>query len=68
MLINSLSVKNRECAATEFLNSCRRPCDLNAFRTVYKLNLFIQHFSEIMLNKLENEGTQALYTLLTYKY
>lgn len=33
-----------------------------------KMNLFIQYFSKNMLNKPENEGTQALHTLLTYKY
>lgn len=66
--MNSLSIKEREFVSTEFLNSHGNPCKLNTLSIMYKLNLFIRYLSKNMLNKPENEGTQALHTLLTYKY
>jgi len=41
ILMNSLSIKEREFVSTEFLNSHGNPCKLNRLSIVYKLNLFI---------------------------
>lgn len=66
--MNSPSIKEREFVSTDFLNSHGNPCKLNTLSIMHKLKLFIQYSSKNMLNKPENEGTQALHTLLTYKY